>query len=149
MVEPCGLERADIRCRAEVRGPEARALLVRERDDLDRARGLRPARREPLDDRDGCDDPQRAVERPGIRNRVEVRAEDEGALAAAVAADDVADGVATGRHARVLHPACDDLSRLRECLRRDPARQAIGFLADLAEHRAAGQDVGGGARHDA
>jgi hypothetical protein len=93
--------------------------------------------------------PSGPVERPGVRDRVEVRPEDEGTLPCAVPADDVADPVATGRHARLLHPAGDDVRRAREGGRRDAARQPVRLLADLAEHRAAVQDVGGGARHDA
>ena len=143
-----GSKSACIGGRAEERRAEAHALLVGERGDLDGRGGLCSARRESLDHGDSGEDPERPVERPGVRDGVEVRAEDDRAVAGAVPPDHVADRIAPRRHPRLRHPPDEELSRLPVGGRREAARQAVGLLAQLPELGAAGQDLGGGARHD-
>ena len=94
-LEPRGLEEARVGGRAEKRGAEARALLVGERDDLDGRGGLSPPRRESLDDGDARRaSPSGPSNRPGVRDGVEVRAEDERRSPAPYAPDHVADRIA-------------------------------------------------------
>lgn len=96
---------------------EPRALLVGEGDDLDREGELFAPRRERLDAGDGRDDAEHSVVLPGVPDGVEVRAEHERGGAgrlALVAPDDVADGIEPDGHARLAHPAHDQVARALE-----------------------------------
>ena len=130
--EPCGVEAPGHRRRAEVRGAEAHALLVREAHDLD---GERQRLAQPLEHLDRDDDPERPVVAPGVADRVQVGAQYERA-ALAEAADQIADLVLPHRQAGLSHPGCDERVRLAHRVRAEAPRESAALLADLAEPRA-------------
>ena len=149
-VEPRGVEAAGEGRRAEVGDAEPRALLVGEADHLDRRRRGLTLGGDPLHDRDAGENPERPVEAPRVGDRVEMRADHERRAVGArpgQLADDVAHGVAPHGHSRFLHPAGDELTRPRERRSREAPGEPVRLLADLAERRGAGEELGGRPRH--
>jgi hypothetical protein len=95
------IETPDERAAREEARLEARALLVRERRDLQRDRQALAALRQLGDARDRHEDAEHAVELAAVAHRVEVRAHEErlrAARSAFVPPDDVADAIDTQGH---------------------------------------------------
>ena len=99
---------------------------------------------QPLDDRQRDQDAERAVVAAGVAHGVEVRAEHQRAgPSAAEPADQVADRVLAHRHPGGAHPAADQLVRAPHGVGAVAANEQPVLLADLAERRAALEDLGG------
>ena len=104
--------RAGQRLGAAERRGKAHALFIAERDDLDGERKALAGFVRCLHHFDGGDDPKRAVEPAGIAHGVDVGAKHQrqrSAVAPAIAADDAAERVDAGRHARLAHPLGDQI----------------------------------------
>ena len=138
------VERPRDRAAAEVRGAEPQPLLVAEAEHVDGERQADLLRAQPRDALDRRDHAERAVERAGVADRVEVRAEQQRArvrVAAGHAADEVPRGVDPHGHPGLRHPAADQRVRARHRRAREPARQSPFLLADPRELAAAFDDA--------
>jgi hypothetical protein len=112
-VEPLRLEAARHDGAPEEGGPVPRPLLVGEAHHLQRKRQARPGLAQPLGAGDTDQHPERPVVAAGIGDGVQVGAEDQRPVAAAVqATDEVPDRIAAGGQARPAHPTLHQLACL-------------------------------------
>jgi hypothetical protein len=141
-LEHARVERAGDGAGTDQRGGEAHALLVAERDDFDRVRQKLAGFVQRRHRRDGGEHAQGAVVGATVAHRVDVRAEQQRRVvrfAPWVAADDVADRVDGGAHARLLHPGPDPVGR-RDVRRGEiEASQPPGLVAAGGQLVQAGQ----------
>ena len=151
-IEQRRIERAGQRAAAEKRHAEAHAFLVGESDDLDGK--WKPLLAEQLDERDGQDDAEHAVEGAGIRHRVEMRADVEARRSGdrrrrqsrRIDAAKIPDGVDAHRHADARHPGGQRRVHVAHRLGEKRARGGVAIFRQLRQLPAPADDLARPAR---
>ena len=113
LVEQHGIERSGDRAAAQQRGIKAHSFLIGEADHLDGEGQVSTDLMQRFHARDRRDNAKHAIVLAGVAHGIEVRTGQycrQAGPKTLIATNDIADGIEPGLHARLFHPAFDQLA---------------------------------------